>query len=579
MQKCNFTIISIILLALIASACTETTKDTVKDSAKETTIISGKICDMEGNNLTDVTVISGDKQIKTDSTGLFSLDVDTLIGNRCVLRIQKEGYFDRIYSKKATDTINYPIQLIKKEQSEFVTLKRFDAKEGAMIEANGATVTIPKSGLVKSDGSDYNGTVDIAVVYLSPTGAPAMNPLMPGADLMAIANDGDTVPLISYGMVNVEMTDEDGNPLQLKEGCEANLKYPAPNGFSSHDTIPLWYFNEESGLWIEEGYSTRQGDNYVGSVRHFTWWNCDIKIENGARLRCRLKNYPYNCVYIYAAPDSIQVWATNKTFCTNIFPNRSFEICGKSMPALKPKQTLDTVIVFHKIIFQDTTGKAIPSVKFKINDILFCSNFQGSIVLPIEKEEQTVIKLQRYEPVTVTAANFNSDGKCIVICKPLKSKEPKQTETETITKQSDNQKDEWNDNKVYDMVDENRPRSIEAFIVFQSDSSIFTGGEITKEKILSAQSISCRFTYGNGEKGNPKYDSLKFVSKGFDMHFVNPETGDPIKLHSDSEKITEEMKKQIEKTKTNKNFFVTNIYFLGPDRVKRQLPPIEVSVK
>ena len=112
MQKCNFTNISITLLALIASACTETTKDTVKDSAKETTIISGKICDMEGNNLTDVTVISGDKQIKTDSTGLFSLDIDTLIGNRCVLRIQKEGYFDRIYSKKATDTINYPIQLI-----------------------------------------------------------------------------------------------------------------------------------------------------------------------------------------------------------------------------------------------------------------------------------------------------------------------------------------------------------------------------------------------------------------------------------------------------------------------------------
>ena len=53
---------------------------------------------------------------------------------------------------------------------------------------------------------------------------------MPGADLMAIANDGDTVPLISYGMVNVEMSDEDGNPLQLKDGCEAYLKYPAPKG-------------------------------------------------------------------------------------------------------------------------------------------------------------------------------------------------------------------------------------------------------------------------------------------------------------------------------------------------------------
>ena len=246
------------------------------------------------------------------------------------------------------------------------------------------------------------------------------------------------------------------------------------------------------------------------------------------------------------------------------------------MPALKPKQTLDTVIVFHKIIFQDTNGKAIPSVKFKINDILFCSNSSGSIVLPIEKEEQAVIKFQRYEPVTVTAANFNSDENCIVICKPIKGKEAKQTGTETITKQSDNPKDEWNDNKVYDIVDENRPKSIEAFIAFRSDSSIFTGGEITKEKLLSAQSISCRFTYGN-EKRNPKYDSLKFVTQGFDMLFIDPQTGEPIKLHSDSEKITEQMKAKI---KENINtIYVTQIYVLGPDGVKHHMAPIEVLVK
>lgn len=578
MRKCIFKTICISLLALIANACVDTSKDTIKDSPKERTTIKGKICDANGNNLTNVTIISGNNQATTDSLGHFNIDVDTLIGNRHVLRIQKDGYFDRIYSKMVSDTMNYPIQLIKKEPSKFVTLKKFHANEGVIIEVNGATVTIPESSLAKNDGSDYNGTVDISVVYLSPTDTPAMEPLMPGADLMAIANDGDTVPLISYGMVNVEMSDEDGNPLQLKDGCEAYLKYPAPKEFTSHDTIPLWYFNEESGLWVEEGYTTRQGDEYVGSVRHFTWWNCDIKIENGARLRCRLINYPYNRVYIYAAPDSIQVWETDETFCTNIFPNRPFEICGKSMPALRPKQTLDTVIVFHKIIFQDTNGKAIPSVKFRIKDILFCSNSNGSIVLPIEKEGQTVIKFQRYEPVSITAANFNSEENCIVICKPLKDKEPKQTGTETITKQSDNPKDDWNANKVYDLVDEIRPKSIEAFIAFPSDSSIFTGGEITKEKLLSAKSISCRYTYVN-EKRNPKYDSFKFVSKGFDMLFCDPQTGSVITLHSDSEKITEEMKKQIEKTNKNKTFYVTKIYFVGQDGIRRQLPPIQVTVK
>ena len=582
MQKCNFTIISIILLALIASACTDTTKDTVKDSSKETTIISGKICDMEGNNLTDVTVISGDKQIKTDSTGLFSLDVDTLIGNRCVLRIQKEGYFDRIYSKKATDTINYPIQLIKKEQSKFVTLKRFDAKEGAMIEANGATVTIPKSGLVKSDGSDYNGTVDIAVVYLSPIGAPAMNPLMPGADLMAIANDGDTVPLISYGMVNVEMTDEDGNPLQLKEGCEANLKYPAPKGFSSHDTIPLWYFNEENGLWIEEGYSTRQGDNYVGSVKHFTWWNCDIKLKNGARLRCRLINYTFYEIEIYAGTDSIMAWVDdNNTIRSNIFPDRPFTIAGVQMPALKPGELLDTFIVFNKIIFHDVNGNALSYVKFKINEILYYSNENGARTFPCDENEKTNIRFQYYEPVTITAADFDTAKTCIVVCKPLKKKEKKQdknTENGANKPETNNSEDEWKDS-VYTFIEP------EACIVFSADNDTFSGGEIKKEKLLSAKSISSRVRYETKDRATrrtiqKRYDNaIKYTTLSFDMLFVNQETGEPIKLHSDSEKITEEMKKQIEKTKTNISCYVMNIYVLGDDRLKRQLPPIQVIVK
>ena len=563
-----------IILAVIANSCVESNSNRPEEAPHTSTPISGKIYDENGNVLSGVTILSGDNQATSDSSGHFNINVDTTISNRYVLRIKKDGYFDRIYSKMASDTMDYPIQLIKKEPSDFVTFEKFKSEEGATVKVNGASVTIPKTGLVKRDGNDYNGMVNITVVYLSPS--KNIYPLMPGSDLMALAANGDTTPLISYGMINVEMTDETGEMLQLKNGCEALLKYPAPEGFTAHDTIPLWYFNEENGLWIEDGYSVKRGDEYVGTVKHFTWWNCDIELSNGATIRCRLKNYPYNCVHIYAAPDSIRVWATGETFCTNIFPNRPFEICGKSMPALKPKQTLDTVIVFHKIIFQDTNGKAIPSVKFKINDILFCSNSRGSIVLPIEKEEQAVIKFQRYEPVTVTAANFNSDENCIVICKPIKGKEAKQTGTETITKQSDNPKDEWNDNKVYDIVDENRPKSIEAFIAFRSDSSIFTGGEITKEKLLSAQSISCRFTYGN-EKRNPKYDSLKFVTQGFDMLFIDPQTGEPIKLHSDSEKITEQMKAKI---KENKNtIYVTQIYVLGPDGVKHHMAQIEVLVK
>lgn len=578
------------LLALIASACVGTTQESTKDSSKETTLISGKICDMDGNNLTDVTIISGDKQIKTDSTGYFSLNVDTLIGNRCVLRILKDGYFDRIYSKMVSDTMNYPIQLIKKEPSDFVSFEKFKSEDGTTVMVNGASVTIPKSGLMKKDGNDYNGMVNITVVYLSPS--KNMYPLMPGSDLMALTANKDTIPLISYGMVNVEMTDETGEMLQLKNGCEALLKYPVPEGFTAHDTIPLWYFNEENGLWIEGGYSTKQGNEYVGSVKHFTWWNCDLKLRNGAKFRCRLINYTLDEINIYAGADSIRVWVNDdNTIQTNIFPNRPFTIAGIQMPALKSGELLDTVIAFNKIIFHDVDGNALPYVKFKINNKLYYSDKDGAYSdedglakIPHDKNGKTNIRFQHYEPVTVTTADFDSAKTCIVVCKPLKKKETKQdkkfipsTENGANKPKTNNSEDEWNDN-VYTSF------SAEAFIVFSADNDTFTGGRIKKEKLLSAKRISARAKYETIERTThrtiqKRYDNtIKFTTLSFDMWFGDPQTGSTITLHSDSEKITEEMKQQIEKIKTN-NFFIKDICVLGVDGRKHRLPSIEVRFR
>lgn len=484
MRKCIFKTIWISLLALIANACVDTSKDTIKDSPKERTTIKGKICDANGNNLTNVTIISGNNQATTDSLGHFNIDVDTLIGNRHVLRIQKDGYFDRIYSKMVSDTMNYPIQLIKKEPSKFVTLKKFNANEGVIIEVNGATVTIPESSLAKKDGSDYNGTVDISVVYLSPTESPAMEPLMPGADLMAIANDGDTVPLISYGMVNVEMSDEDGNPLQLKDGCEAYLKYPVPKGYTSHDTIPLWYFNEESGLWVEEGYTTRQGDKYVGSVRHFTWWNCDIKLENGARLRCRLINYPYNSVCICSAPDTISTSVVNETCTSNIFPNRPFSIAGVKMRSLKPGEFLDTTICVNRFVFQDIHGNTLKSVKFKINDVLYYSNGEKPIFVSIDKNEKTTIRFQKYETKTITKDDFNSENVCVIVCKPLEKKNTSPSLISNVATESNKGSAQNATTEVNNEIDEEWDNN---------DTTVYEGTRLEINPLLENQSYYISF--------------------------------------------------------------------------------------
>ena len=567
------------ILLISASSCADSTTNKSEETSKSSIQISvsGKICDENGNALNGATVSSGDNQATTDSSGIFNIYVDTPIGNRCVLRIQNEGYFDRIYSKMVDDTMNYPIHLIKKEPSEFVTFKKFKSEEGTTVMVDGASVSIPKSGLVNNDGSDYNGMVNISVVYLSPS--KNMDPLMPGSDLMALASNGDTTPLISYGMINVEMTDETGNELQLKSGCEAVLKYPAPNKLTAHDTIPLWYFNEENGLWIEEGYSVKKGNEYIGSVKHFTWWNCDIKIKNGAIFRCRLINYPYEHINIFAAPDTIFTWINGNMIQTNIFPNRPFSILGKSMPALKPNQILDTVIVFHKILFRDINGKALSLVKFKLNDVLNCSYSDGSFTFPtgtIEKEGNLAIRFQHYDPVTITVADFDSDGKCIVTCKPIEGKAAKQTEA--TSKQENDPKDEWDDSKI-ELSRDDYPNGIEAFLVFPSDSSRGPIVKEKKEKILSAQSISSRLTFSSKKRKVTPMDTLKYVTLSFKMSFYNPQTDKPVVLYSDSEEITEQMKEEIKKSNNETIIYVYKTKVLGADGLKRILPPIEIHLE
>jgi hypothetical protein len=121
------------------------------------------------------------------------------------------------------------------------------------------------------------------MLYLDPNNE-HFDALMPGGDLAALRSDNSEVQLISYGMADVRLTGNGGESLQLVDGAESEMTFPVPEGMDNNPpaTIPLWYFDEQRGIWIEEGTATRQGDVYVGKVSHFSWHNLDwpeLRIE------------------------------------------------------------------------------------------------------------------------------------------------------------------------------------------------------------------------------------------------------------------------------------------------------------
>jgi hypothetical protein len=174
----------------------------------------------------------------------------------------------------------------------------FEAGSGTNATlVNGSEVRIPADGLMDESGIPYTGTVNMSVRYMDPT-AGNFGVLVPGGDMLARREDESTSVLYSYGILRVQMSDLSGQALQLSPGSKSTLiiNIPPDQVATAPSTIPLWYFDEEKGVWQEEGSASREGDKYVGTVSHFTDWNCDDPTE-GATIIGRLVDCSNNPAY------------------------------------------------------------------------------------------------------------------------------------------------------------------------------------------------------------------------------------------------------------------------------------------
>ena len=234
-----------------------------------------------------VTVTSGTTTTETNEQGVFYLTDVAVKDKRAVVKITSGDYsVTRSAELKDGDFWEIVLNTISRRYDDF------QATSGGTTQTNGMKVEIPANAVVKEDGSAYTGQVRTNITYLDPA-SDNFAAAMPGGDLMAsgygsVDASNPDPQLVSYGMVDFNMTDVSGNKLQLKEGSEATITFPATNVEKPSDDakIPIWSFNDETGLWVYEGEATKQSDgSYVGKVRHFSWYNLDYP---STRATCKV---------------------------------------------------------------------------------------------------------------------------------------------------------------------------------------------------------------------------------------------------------------------------------------------------
>lgn len=245
--------------------------------------LKGFVRDKQGNALQGVTVGSGNVYTTTDVMGAFCLKNVEVVKGRTVVDLKKDGYFDVVRSMTEADVDSWEIVMVSKNDNVAASTDSYMSSIEKDLNAGGMKIDMPADGyMVDANGNAYNGTVNTEMIYLDPD-ADEFAEMMPGGDLAAVRTDvngaenGQEVQLISYGMTAVSMTDDAGKKLQLKEGKKAKLTFPIPESLldDTPNEIPLWSFNEATGLWEEEGMATLQGNVYVGEVEHFSWVNLD----------------------------------------------------------------------------------------------------------------------------------------------------------------------------------------------------------------------------------------------------------------------------------------------------------------
>ncbi|WP_394821277.1 hypothetical protein [Pendulispora albinea] len=226
--------------------------------------------------------------VVSDANGAFAVTVPEK--DRYVLTIRKDGYqlISKVFLEERTGAV---YKLLKADKTPL------DPTKDNLI-----TVMPPRDETGGQSGFKAVSLLIKAGSIVDESGHPVVTPAfaftsrfdhlfdkfdrMPG-DYGAIDSSGQDVTLTSYGAIEVNLRGPAGEKYNIMPGKPADLEYEvhASQIGSAPASMPLWYYNEDKGLWEEDGKATLVGTRYKTQAKHFSAINVDIAKTNATCLK------------------------------------------------------------------------------------------------------------------------------------------------------------------------------------------------------------------------------------------------------------------------------------------------------
>ncbi|MCW4044211.1 MAG: hypothetical protein NWE94_01675 [Candidatus Bathyarchaeota archaeon] len=242
-------------------------------------VLIGTVVDTSGSALSDVTVSISGKTSSTNDQGWFSV-ANVLPGSKQVVKFTKNGYAT---TYKVTNIYSGESNFVEVTLSPADTTVTFDAAQGITITTvDNARLVIAANSLRTLQNTLYTGMAEATVTSFDPSNEMEAN-AFPGEYLGKSAADQTISPIKSFGFMEVSITSQSGEQLQLASGQNATIQIKVPYSMQSEaaalGTCPMWYFDPATGVWQEEGQGTYDAasGSFTGTVSHFSTWNFDIR--------------------------------------------------------------------------------------------------------------------------------------------------------------------------------------------------------------------------------------------------------------------------------------------------------------